>query len=223
MLVYFLRRILSSLIRLLLAFFTLYHLLVYFPGGAADRTKFEIAYQVGGHGAGRGRLLQQINFANLDQFVIKYLENEFAIRYPTAAAFQLHKAWPANFLTYLFDPNDVLEVNSRNEVVEKGIDLNIFGIRVRGSGPLTGDFGDSTVLVWDSSPTEAIGPGFHYIFYIFAFLLASILTFMYVALVQRIGRPTPYIPPHQSGTLASKSHLFLDPVGFALQGRLSRA
>jgi peptide/nickel transport system permease protein len=61
--------------------------------------------------------------------------------------YKLDKPWPLSFFVWLFDPNDTT-INSYdlagNPVeLQKGIDVNIFGLRLRGSGTLTGDFGNS--------------------------------------------------------------------------------
>jgi len=61
--------------------------------------------------------------------------------------YKLDKPWPLNFFVWLFDPSDTTKSVSNNQnVLEtrvKGIDLTIFGLRLRGSGILTGDFGVS--------------------------------------------------------------------------------
>jgi peptide/nickel transport system permease protein len=61
--------------------------------------------------------------------------------------YKLDKPWPLNFFVWLFDPNDTSEkaYTLQGELVElkKGIDIQLFGLRLRGSGILTGDFGQS--------------------------------------------------------------------------------
>ena len=61
--------------------------------------------------------------------------------------YKLDKPWPLNFFVWLFDPSDTTKsvYNDQNvlETRVKGIDLTIFGLRLRGSGILTGDFGVS--------------------------------------------------------------------------------
>jgi peptide/nickel transport system permease protein len=61
--------------------------------------------------------------------------------------YKLDKPWPLNFFVWLFDPNDTSEkaYTLQGELVDlkKGIDVQIFGLRLRGSGILTGDFGQS--------------------------------------------------------------------------------
>jgi peptide/nickel transport system permease protein len=57
--------------------------------------------------------------------------------------YKLDKPWPLNFLAWLYDPADTTQVDGNFNVVPKGIDVNIFGLRLQGSGMLTGDFGKS--------------------------------------------------------------------------------
>ena len=61
------------------------------------------------------------------------------------AAYKLDKPWPLNFFVWLFDPSDTSTqgYNDQNQpvVIAKGINVNIFGWHVQGSGILTGDFG----------------------------------------------------------------------------------
>lgn len=63
-------------------------------------------------------------------------------------AYKLDKPWPLDYAAWLFDPSDTTSVTytSSNKPITstKGIDLNIFGAHIRGSGILTLDFGIST-------------------------------------------------------------------------------
>jgi len=60
------------------------------------------------------------------------------------AAYKIDKPWPLNFVYWLFDPNDTTElVPVTGEEAPKGIDLQLGGLRLRGSGILTGDLGVS--------------------------------------------------------------------------------
>ena len=111
--------------------------------------------------------------------------------HPTRAeiiAFELDKPWPINLLAYLFDPGETTELID-NQVRAKGVDTMIFGIEVKGSGLLTGDFGRSIIIAKGKSALDFYGPGLRTLL---ATLLALIVTFAYVAVVQRMGSPTPY-------------------------------
>jgi peptide/nickel transport system permease protein len=60
------------------------------------------------------------------------------------ATYKIDKPWPLNFAAWLFDPSDTTHTMPvTGEQVPKGIDLQIGGFRLRGSGILTGDFGVS--------------------------------------------------------------------------------
>lgn len=60
--------------------------------------------------------------------------------------YKFDKPWPLDFFLWLFDPSDTTQVNSHFETVPKGIDVNILGLHLQGSGILTGDFGKSSVV-----------------------------------------------------------------------------
>jgi peptide/nickel transport system permease protein len=59
--------------------------------------------------------------------------------------YKLDKPWPANFFLWLFDPNDISkqDPNKISSTLRKGIDVDLFGLRLQGSGALTGNFGIS--------------------------------------------------------------------------------
>lgn len=61
--------------------------------------------------------------------------------------YKLDKPWPLNFFFWLFDPNDttIKTYNLSGQPVElsKGVNIELFGLQIRGSGLLTGDLGTS--------------------------------------------------------------------------------
>jgi peptide/nickel transport system permease protein len=61
--------------------------------------------------------------------------------------YKLDKPWPLNFATWLFDPSDTYvtgyDLSGNFITTTKGLDLNVFGLHIKGSGILTGDFGKS--------------------------------------------------------------------------------
>ncbi|MEO8287838.1 MAG: ABC transporter permease [Chloroflexota bacterium] len=57
---------------------------------------------------------------------------------------KVDKPWPLNFFTWLFDPDDTIEQDENFQQVQKGINVDIFGWHLQGSGILTGDLGTST-------------------------------------------------------------------------------
>jgi peptide/nickel transport system permease protein len=72
--------------------------------------------------------------------------------------YKLDKPWPANFFLWLFDPNDTTkqDPNRIEGVLRKGIDVNLFGLRLQGSGALTGNFGISERVLPGREVGEAI-------------------------------------------------------------------
>lgn len=61
--------------------------------------------------------------------------------------YKLDQPWPLNFFTWLFDPDSTVtstyDLQGNPIVVTRGIDISIGDLRLRGSGFLTGDFGES--------------------------------------------------------------------------------
>lgn len=57
--------------------------------------------------------------------------------------YKFDKPWPLSFFLWLFDPSDTTQVDINFQTVPKGIDVNILGVHLKGSGILTGDFGKS--------------------------------------------------------------------------------
>ncbi|MDQ5823834.1 MAG: hypothetical protein M3441_06415 [Chloroflexota bacterium] len=136
----------------------------------------------------------------------------------TMDAFELEKPWPVSFLAYLFDPGETVDTvyisAYRSETYPKGIHVSILGEEIEGSGLTTGDFGRSFQIAKNDLVMDVYGPGLDVAL---AFMVSMIITFMYVATVQRIGRPTPYIS-RQSGTPAYTLRRSLDPSSFTLKG-----
>ncbi len=72
--------------------------------------------------------------------------------------YKLDKPWPINFFLWLFDPNDTTkqDPNSIDGVLRKGIDVDLLGLRLQGSGAITGNFGISERVVGGREVGEAI-------------------------------------------------------------------
>jgi peptide/nickel transport system permease protein len=72
--------------------------------------------------------------------------------------YKLDKPWPANFVLWLFDPNDITkqDPNRIDNLLRKGIDVNVFGLRLQGSGALTGNFGISERVLAGREVGEAV-------------------------------------------------------------------
>jgi peptide/nickel transport system permease protein len=72
--------------------------------------------------------------------------------------YKLDKPWPTNFFLWLFDPTDTTkqDPNSLDGVLRKGIDVNLLGLRLQGSGALTGNFGISERVLAGREVGEAV-------------------------------------------------------------------
>jgi peptide/nickel transport system permease protein len=72
--------------------------------------------------------------------------------------YKLDKPWPVNFFLWLFDPNDTSkqDPNKTDNRLRKGIDVNLLGLHLQGSGALTGNFGISERVLAGREVGEAI-------------------------------------------------------------------
>lgn len=64
--------------------------------------------------------------------------------------YKLDKPWPFNYFLWLFDPQTTVQKEKDGTLKPKGIDLDLFGVHVKGSGMLTGDVGTSSVIYYPS-------------------------------------------------------------------------
>ncbi|HVF99271.1 MAG TPA: hypothetical protein VND68_05495 [Chloroflexia bacterium] len=129
--------------------------------------------------------------------------------------FELDKPWPLNFLAYMFDPNETTDVIG-SVTYPKGVRVSVLGMEISGSGVVTGDLGRSITIARNMPVIDIIGPG---LYLAFASVISLLLTFTYVAAVQRAGRPalySPHPPPHR---VAYVSRLAIEPAGAAFLGR----
>lgn len=137
MTLYIVRRVGQSLGFIFVAWLVVYTGLVLFMPGGPGRNYASIV-------AGDGVVTPR--FPGEDQYL--------AFRY------KVDKPWPVDFLTWLFDPNDTVEflsdANGNNYQVPKGIDLQIGGLRIRGSGVLTGDLGYTDSLGNDNKISDLL-------------------------------------------------------------------
>ena len=72
--------------------------------------------------------------------------------------YNLDTPWPANFFLWLFDPNDTTkqDPNDKDNLLPVGIDLELSGMRLKGSGVLTGNFGVSPEVLKGREVGEAV-------------------------------------------------------------------
>ena len=136
----------------------------------------------------------------------------------TVDMYELDKPWPVSFLAYMFDPSETVETVNIDRytsvTVPKGIHVSILGTRIEGSGLATGDFGKSFQISRGDPVIDMYGPGLDVAL---ALVISLVVTFVYVATVQRIGKPAPYLS-RQPGAPAHTLRRSLDPGSFTLKG-----
>ncbi len=130
---YIIRRLAQGFIVLVLATFVIYSILIITPGGPRDQVAELKATSTSN---------RPVNVAVL-QALLK--------------AYKLDSPYPVNYLRWLFDPLDTTQVNDQNIVVPKGIDINIGNWHIKGSGVLTGDFGNSVQIAKGQSVMKLMG------------------------------------------------------------------
>jgi peptide/nickel transport system permease protein len=102
---------------LMLSTFVIYSILILTPGGPVDQVA----------------ALKEVKDRPVNaQFLQSLLD-----------AYKLDDPYPINYLRWLFDLKYDGEVDSHDQLVRKGINVNIFGLQIEGSGALNGDFGRS--------------------------------------------------------------------------------
>ncbi|HKP51469.1 MAG TPA: ABC transporter permease [Chloroflexia bacterium] len=130
MVIYVLRRVFQSLMLVLLFGLLIYSTLLWF---IAEPMPIGQSYN---------RLKQQIK-ANPDTIGFETVNRAIYLE----KRYKLDKPWPLSYLVWLFDPGDTetrgYDLSGNVLTTTKGIDVNILGLRIRGSGVLTGDFGTS--------------------------------------------------------------------------------
>ncbi|MEA2572752.1 MAG: peptide/nickel transport system permease protein [Chloroflexia bacterium] len=134
MITYIIRRVLQSALFILFMWLLVYTVLVLLmPRGPKDNYE---------------------HMGNLDSF---HLPGEMS-KDDLRQLYKLDKPWPANFFLWLFDPSDTFKQDPNNidGVLRKGIDINLLGLRLQGSGALTGNFGISERVLAGREVGEAI-------------------------------------------------------------------
>jgi len=167
MLGFFIRVILGGLIRLALSVLILYSLLVYAPGGV--NWTYQVLTRPLGDPIYRG-------FTNWPEY------------------WEFHKPWPVSYLAWLFDPDDTLapivyDVQGLPQQRPMGIHVTVGSLQIKGSGILTGDFGQSWNIDLGKSGSDMLGPSIGEMFILLTSLIAM---FMAVVAAQRWRRPQPY-------------------------------
>lgn len=70
--------------------------------------------------------------------------------------YKVDQPWPLNYLLWLFDPNVTTQTNRDFEEIPTGIDFEIGGLHLKGSGILTLDFGKTKVIQVGTPVSEFI-------------------------------------------------------------------
>ncbi|MGA7733361.1 MAG: hypothetical protein WCD37_19030 [Chloroflexia bacterium] len=157
MAVYFVWRLLGGAITWLAAAFVIFTLLMNVPGGVVSRVEPGL-----GRHDGTGRVLHVIR------------------------TYELDKRWPLNYLAWMFDPADSERLDGATlYLVPEGVDFSVLGLPIKGSGVLTGDFGES---LWIAPYTPVLQVyGLHF-GVLLAIALEPALLLMLIAFLQRMGR-----------------------------------
>ncbi|MDQ5825074.1 MAG: ABC transporter permease [Chloroflexota bacterium] len=134
MAIYVIRRLFQGILVLLAATFLTYSIFVITPGGPQDQINELRAQGAGGRPVNE-RLINQI-----------------------LAAYKLDSPYPVNYLRWLFDPLETQELdrNDNTRYIPKGVDVNILGFQIKGSGLLTGDLGTSLQLAKGTPAMELV-------------------------------------------------------------------
>jgi hypothetical protein len=157
MAIYFVRRLLGGAITWLAAAFVIFTLLMYVPGGVASRVESGL-----GRHDGTGRVLRVIR------------------------TYELDKPWPLNYLAWMFDPADTERLDGATlYLMPEGVDFSVFGLQIKGSGVLTGDFGESHWIALYTPALQIYGLHFGVLL---AITLESALLLMLIASLQRMER-----------------------------------
>jgi peptide/nickel transport system permease protein len=130
---YMIRRALQGFLVLLAATFLIYSILVITPGGPQD----QIAQM-------RNDTSRPVN-----EKLLKQIEK----------AYKLDSPYPVNYLRWLFDPQDTedLDRNDNTRMIQKGINIDIFGWNIKGSGVLTLDLGNSLQVAKGQKVMDIMG------------------------------------------------------------------
>ena len=130
---YLTRRVSQSIIFMLLAGLLIYTgLIMYMPDGPGynyNKIREMMSESSGSQAPGGGRPVFSGPLEGFDEI------------------YKLDHPWPLNFFVWLFDPDStsriIYDIQGSEVSIPKGIDISIGSLRLRGSGFLTGDFGES--------------------------------------------------------------------------------
>jgi len=175
MLAYFMRRLAEGAVAMLATAFLYYQIVVYCPGG--------IVHPIEGYPLRPGTIERPgMLMLILSVPINNRLHQTYKLRY----------IWPINYLRWLFDPQDTTRQNPDNgEVEQKGLDIWVGSIEVKGSGILTGDWGNTSEAPYGQSVLQLMGESFW--FYDIIILSLTLLA-MALVVFQRIGHQPRFAP-----------------------------
>ena len=134
MAVFIVRRLVQGFLVLFVATLTIYTIFIVAPGGPADQIQ---AFR-----------MTQTSNRQVSTEYIKALEEQYNV----------DKPWPLNYAAWLFNPDKTTKLDvATGTVVQRGIDINLFGWHIAGSGVLTGDLGDSLKITTGVSVMDLLG------------------------------------------------------------------
>ena len=139
---YLIRRFIQGIVVLFLASFFIYSLLMITPGGPQDQVN-----QYLNSSGGSGRTISKSFIKSLQKsYKLETYDDDVLdangniIHHKN----ELVHPWPSNYFTWLFDPAATTDIDeTTQETITKGINLQVAGLSVKGSGILTGDLGNS--------------------------------------------------------------------------------
>jgi|GEM_PF-2662776 len=167
MVAYFVRRVIGGIAHLLMALFVVFYVVIELPGSKPQMMP-----------------CPHCPFPPTKE-AIRFIEKNYFI----------DKPWPLNFVNWLFDPDEPITRQSYDlqgnplPPIQKGMDITIGNLHIKGSGVLTGDLGVSVNFDQGTPVTDMFGHG---IGEMFALLISLIATLMAIGTAQRMGRPRPY-------------------------------
>ncbi len=158
MTLYILRRFSQAVLSMLIALFIFYLFFVYIAANPITGTIYrqyqglqaELAQLTSQSGSSTGSASPASPASSPEMSVEELRSNVTYMQ----EVYKVDQPWPLNFLLWLFDPRATMKMSSENNVgsarntgilVPKGININLFGWQLRGSGILTGDIDTSTV------------------------------------------------------------------------------
>lgn len=170
MVTYFVRRMLGGFAQFLMASFIIFYIATELPPSSTKTIDCRICLPVP----------PSREFIQFIQFLEK--------------SYHIDKPWPLNYVYWLFDPEDTTTLTydpSGGPPVQhqKGVDITIGNLQIKGSGILTGDLGMSVNVDMGMPVIDLLGPGLDKVL---AAFLALITTLVAIATAQRMGRPHPH-------------------------------